>query len=296
MKTLFVICLSVVTASFLSLDVAAQDDEKTALIEAFQNVRICWDGEFDMVLAGDSRINQGISPEAMRAELEGWRIANFGFGHVVFTGDYLTKLEQILDPGSPNKVIVLGISPLALTKMGLTRNEFLTHRDRIRADSCDPDASINLLTSGSELHRIVGRLDRAKTLHPDGWAAGEMNPEKPLISLGFFRSHYGNFKVDDGVIAELCSAVKTWTDEGITVIAFLMPTAPEMVELEREISGFDEKYFASKIEKAGGMWISIELKQLHSYDGSHLRKDSAIDFSRKLAGKIKRKLEKHAGK
>jgi hypothetical protein len=179
--------------------------------------------------------------------------------------------------------------------MGLSRNEFLTHRDRIEADGCDPEASKNLLTAGPGPHRIVGRLDRAKTLHPDGWAAGEMNPEKPLISLGIFRNHYTDFKVDDGIITELCSAVKRWKDTGITIIAFLMPTAPQMVELEREISGFDDKSFAERIERAGGMWISIDLKQLNSYDGSHLRKDSAIDFSKKLAGKIKRKLDKHSG-
>ena len=53
------------------------------------------------------------------------------------------------------------------------------------------------------------------------------------------------------------------------------------------MSGFREAEFIQEFRNAGGIWLSFNLDDYVSYDGSHLDADSAKKLSRDLAEKIR---------
>ena len=59
-----------------------------------------------------------------------------------------------------------------------------------------------------------------------------------------------------------------------------------MVELEKELSGFNQAEFVDAFKEAGGIWIDIDPTAYDSFDGSHLQSQSALELSRDLALKI----------
>lgn len=80
---------------------------------------------------------------------------------------------------------------------------------------------------------------------------------------------------------------RQWTAQGIRVYAFRVPSSLAMVALEDQMSGFDEATFVEQFKAAGGIWFSIPLEPYHSYDGSHLTKQAALQLSADLARLIK---------
>jgi hypothetical protein len=59
-----------------------------------------------------------------------------------------------------------------------------------------------------------------------------------------------------------------------------------MIDLENTYSEFDEESFINGFTQAGGVWFSFPHQNYHSYDGSHLTGDSAVQLSYDLAKKI----------
>jgi hypothetical protein len=56
--------------------------------------------------------------------------------------------------------------------------------------------------------------------------------------------------------------------------------------VENQASGFDESAFAHAFETAGGTWISSTSQPYHTYDGHHLSRPVALQFSADLAHRI----------
>jgi hypothetical protein len=84
---------------------------------------------------------------------------------------------------------------------------------------------------------------------------------------------------------------RLWNSRGIDVYAFRVPSSQAMVELENQMSGFDEAAFVEQFTSAGGIWFSIPLEPYHSFDGSHLTKQAALKLSADLATLIRKSLE-----
>jgi hypothetical protein len=93
--------------------------------------------------------------------------------------------------------------------------------------------------------------------------------------------------VSEQLVSQLNQQVVQWKADGIIVVGFRMPSSPDMVELENQVSGFDELEIKENFVKAGGIWLDFSLNDYHSYDGSHLVAESALQFSRDLAEKLK---------
>lgn len=292
--------VTMLLAGALSLAVGfLRPDDGDDDVQAFLARKVRWGADYDMALAGDSRVNQGIAPSEMADTLAGYRIANFGFGHVALHGEYLDAVENLLDPRSERRTIVFGVSPLSLTPMAAESNQFLELR-RQHPAALEQQVKFKdffrffrpVDLQRDRLIRTTDHLDRIAFLHPDGWTEATMEPEKPLISIDFYRDHYTKSTVSEEIIDALVARVGRWVDSGISVFGFYMPTSPPMIELEKQISGFDEAALQRKFESAGGIWLSFRADKYHSYDANHLRKDSARRFSRQLARTIARKIGK----
>jgi hypothetical protein len=259
-------------------------------------------GKFDMLLMGDSRVYRGLSPQAMEKVLTGYKILNFGYSGGGLNPVMYAAAQQKLNPTSQKKSIVLGISPLTLTPRAAANEHYLQELNR------PPDyvylylywmPLVNLFEPLS-LGKMVNSLQGGNTqgnqdgyyleFHDDGWVASYTIPEYPLSQIYSYQDIFSQTSVSPQLVQELIDQTRSWTQQGISVYAFRPPSCQGMVDLENQVSGFDEAALVKQFEAAGGVWFSIPLAPYHSYDGSHLDKSSALKLSADLANLIQNSL------
>jgi hypothetical protein len=254
-----------------------------------------WQAVADVVLAGDSRTTIGLSPEAVATHVEDARIVNFGFEASVFTPEYLKGIEEVLDPASPRKIIVLGTTPLSVTRAGRNQNSFVENRRRPVAGTLtrilDPvEWNLRRMDTSDLKAFFFGQLNSFSEYHSDGWVARWQVRDSPTKELAAYRKLFAGNTVDTTLQNGLCDQVRRWTQGGIRVYAFRPPTTADMVDLENQRSGFDEAAFVRQFQAAGGRWLIVRQVGYRTYDGSHLSRDGAIQFSGDLAELIRQDL------
>jgi hypothetical protein len=215
----------------------------------FKALKVLGDARYDMVLVGNSRVEQGVSPAAMAAELPGWRIMNLGMAGCGLDAAYLTAARGMLDPESAMPTIAIGVSPGALCESAVLDNAFLalqrahpvelwlTYRFGTLAGFWRPynlaDLRYAITRSGPRHYRHY---------YADGWQASRIEPPPDSTAkLENYRELFSYDKVSPEMTAELLELVRDWSAAGITVIGFRPPAGEQMVALEDELSGFDEQ-------------------------------------------------------
>ena len=273
--------------------------------ERFWLLKTHTEAQFDMLFLGDSRVSMGLSPAAMQTMLPNYRILNFGYGGGGLNQVIFQAAEAKLDPKSTKKIIVLGITPAALTPLAAQNEHFLQEKNRSKD-------YLFLITHFAPLVTFLQplkidallRIDKGKSgekpveqgfsrLHDDGWIEAWMIPENPTKELSHFRDFFAKTQVSSELIEVLMQQTRLWKQKEIQVVAFRLPTTKEMVALEDELSGFDENKFLQAFESAGGLWLSVPLERYRSFDGSHLERNSAVLFSKDVAEKISFSLKTH---
>jgi hypothetical protein len=259
---------------------------------------------YDMILMGDSRVYRGLSPEAMESILTDYQIFNFGYSGGGLDPVMYAAAERRLDPGSDHKAIVFGVTPLALTPDAGKNEHYLQELNRpadyvflrlywlplVHAlEPLDIRSIPNVFTGDNKLQVQGGYYQE---FHDDGWIASWSFPEDPYRTLPSFRDIFSRTPVSQTLIDELVKQTRLWNSRGIDVYAFRVPSSQAMVELENQMSGFDEAAFVEQFTSAGGIWFSIPLEPYHSFDGSHLTKQAAQQLSVDLAKLIQDTLEK----
>jgi hypothetical protein len=73
---------------------------------------------FPVVLAGDSLVFRGLSPEAFEEEWPGMSAVNLGYSSNGYHPQYMNFLEERLDKNATYPVIVLGISAHCFSRNG----------------------------------------------------------------------------------------------------------------------------------------------------------------------------------
>ena len=248
-------------------------------------------GNYDFVIAGDSRTLIGISPSAMQTVLPGQRISNFGFDHNAYNGQYLEAIENHLDPESSSKTILLGITPQSLTPEAASRNGFLSLRSRTKSEilthlylakyldhfkSFDP-YDLSGYLRGKQRTKYIQHFDK------DGFIASRKEPEDTMYQIRRYDGRFDSNLVSEFLVSQLTDYIRDWTSRDISVYGVKLPTAEPMDRLELEESGFDDAGFVARFEAAGGIWIELERGQYHTYDGSHLHENSAKKLSIAIA-------------
>jgi hypothetical protein len=249
--------------------------------------------DFDLVVAGDSRTYRGVSPRAMQEVLSEQRIMNFGFSGVAFTPMYLDAATRLLGPDAKQPTIVLGITPIALTRKSADSNSYLSHlymtplRSWLRVQVGSLSEYLRTISNPVVFWRSLRNPEHGyfEVYYTDGWVSARKVPEDPGEAIEAYLDAYDQNRVDPAILSELYNWVRNARATGIRVYGLRVPTSPAMVELERARSGFEENRFVADFSAAGGIWLPF-INRYHSYDGSHLREDSAQVFSRDLAEAI----------
>jgi len=261
--------------------------------EKYNHIRSHWNSQGDIVLAGDSRIQTGLSPEHMEELLAGVKVLNCGIPAYGFNANYFDYLERVLKKDSRRKVIVLGVTPLMLTKRAYSQD----NSDYLEMKS--PGDYLRRQTSGfnpvswSEIRKILGKSYKSVTLqyHETGWISATNHGDVNLWDKPAFVEMFDNNLFYEKAIEEMLGRVAKWRSHGIMVIALRPPTCKEVFNLENEISGYWEKAVRQRLIEAGAIWYHCDQFAYHSYDNSHLEKEAAIRFSRDMAEFVAGQLE-----
>lgn len=272
--------------------------ERIGIIEdEFWARKILWKNEFDIIIGGDSRSLIAVSPEVMQEEMQGLRIGNFSFIALVYTPEYLAAMERTLKKDSRNKTIILAISPRSLLDLKGENCYFKEWYSKLKNPL---DLILRKHTGWLKLcFREITQADIEKILSSwqpshlqafmiSGWMPCRLSPERIGKTLEQYRERFKKKKVKESDLSPILDATREWKKKGISVYAIRIPIHQKMLKIEESISGFNEKRFRRLFKAAGGTWLDFNNKRYHSYDGSHLRYDSAVMFSRDLAKMIKR--------
>ena len=247
--------------------------------------------KYNIVIIGDSRAYRGISPTEMQKYLKNKKILNFGYSSARLSSLLFDKAEKKFSPKSNNKIMIIAVTPNSLLAKSF-ENEHLSENLKMAREKRYEILYFNNYLKYFE--PIRGR-DFKKDNSPkyieeyynDGWIASNKIPEDTSEAIIEYKPWFQKNKVSEKLINNLIAKVKNWENQGITVYGFYMPTSWSMKKLEYSLSGFNEDVFSKQFTDAGGNWLKFN-KNYHSYDGSHLDKKSAIEFSKDLANKIKK--------
>ena len=248
----------------------------------------------DIVLVGDSRIKEGVSPEAMNAILPSRKILNFAYDAVGLDREYLREAESKLNPASPQRLIVIGLTPRALTESAAYQNSFINQTNGTKVTP--HTGSFGRAFFAAFANPFLAENENAPffsagtgdcenhEFFADGWAAVTKYPEKPLATLEVYRRFFAELdKVSPRLLKELVDCVATLTARGIRVVAFRVPAYKALADVENNLSGYDEAALSEQLKHAGAEYLSFDRERYRYFDGSHMQKDSALKFSVDLA-------------
>ncbi|MCG9894782.1 MAG: hypothetical protein MH204_04845 [Fimbriimonadaceae bacterium] len=254
--------------------------------------KIEWGPEFDVVLAGDSRVNRGVDPKRVEAEIGPLRTANFGFSGQGFSQDYIDRLPKLLDPKG-RRVLVLGLTPRSFTDLAVNFGDYRVWASKRPVDMWAMK-HLPLPDTFNTPHSPVLLFGRAVSksapsysqwFTPEGWMPADRSSHDTVSAQGEYRDLFAAHKSKDEHIARLEKAVRGWTEQGIQVLCFEPPISEDIKKIEEAESGYDPAQVRERMESAGATWVSVE-GEFKTFDGHHLARSSAETFSTELGRAI----------
>ena len=261
---------------------------------------------FDLVMGGNSRVLQSLSPAAMAEELPGRRILNLGLDGACLAPQFCGVLASKLDPASPAPALLLGIEPGTLEEYSSANRKLnveLGRSGEAKFLAWHGEAWVRWFAPVRPF-KILNRVSLAwhgptteqplihNECYPDGWMAAYREPEDVERMLALYRVEHGDETAGGPRIPlpfkePLLEQVRQWTAAGVRVYGVRIPAAPELIAYEDRHYEFDAPDLVRRFREAGGVWLDIDPAPYRTYDGSHLHKASAVEFSRTVARAIR---------
>lgn len=250
--------------------------------------------KFDIVAVGDSRVNIGIVPSVIEEEL-GLRTLNFGYSAAGLTQELILGAVDKLDR-SGAKILLLGISPASLSS-ARCENESFHEWQNLTSYQFWKITTFNELMYYfdpiSPIDYVYGWIDKKQGLYTqygeNGWRSVEIYPRDRRALVGY-QSVLGDSPISQEVIENLLVTIDSCVKRDVRVVAFRVPSIPEMWALEDSLSRFDTFRIPEGIVNNGGEWIEFETGFYESVDASHLARNSAFLFSQVLADSLESKI------
>jgi hypothetical protein len=255
-----------------------------------------WVGGFDVVAGGDSRTSESVVPEVLARHLGGLRVGNYGFALTALTPEYLAAMERTLDPGSRHRTMILGASPLAVTRVlpppqnGFRYWSSMGLHERLATFALGPLQRPFQRLGTRRLRDFLrgqGELGH-RVFRSDGWIDTAPLPEVPRATEADYRMQFMRYPPVPTLRGELLAAIRGLRARGVRVVAFRPPTPAWMRALEEELTDYREAELITQLRAAGAEWFapSPGPDAFHSYDGSHLRSDAARQLSEQLGAMV----------
>lgn len=255
--------------------------------------------KFNVVVGGDSRIYRGFSIDAMLGELHADMSGiNMGYSSAGFSADYMNVLEERLKI-SGDRILVLGVTPHSFTLEAAKNELFYQYKatDRFGVfkglylspylKHFAPYSMSELRDNWQEEPEEEGYFEE---FIPNGWVKSYKIPEDSTIAVDIYRKMFTDYQVSDTLMDGFFDRVSKIRKKGIHVIAYRPPTFDAMTDVEDSLSGYDEGYMRSEMEKRGCFWLETKNADYHTYDGSHLHYLSAEKLARNVGILIRQKI------
>lgn len=261
------------------------------------------DKKANIIVAGDSRIYRGFSIKDFLTQINKKTTAlNLGYSSAGFGKNYFDFIDSKIVTDKNTKIIILGITPNSLTLEASLNKHFKDYNKKgkmeiFQTTYIDPNINFSPYTfyeilktkNNNSEKEDFHSLNNGKKEHFDnlGWIASTSSKIDSLEALKSYRKSFSKKNIDSIIVNNLFVQIKKWNKEGIKVFCFRPPTTKHMVDLENELSGFNENKFKLKLAEFGGVWINVNQTKYLSYDGSHLDYLAAKEFSKDLGKLIK---------
>ncbi|MCB2190993.1 MAG: hypothetical protein KQI62_05475 [Deltaproteobacteria bacterium] len=225
--------------------------------------------------------------------LPGRSIYNFSFVGCSLERPYLLHAARLLNPKSPNRSLVIGISPhcfMPRTKVNLNQGYLHWSAQRpasrqallaeIRRDNWTGLAQARFFVKN--LLCLVKRQPLG-CYFLDGWEASVPLRKQKEGYVQWMQKVYQKQPVDLAILDGLFHMIGELQQAGITVYGFRSPGDKEMRRVENQKSGVDFDEVPGRFQTSGGVWLKVDETSFPTYDGVHMGWRSAIRFSRHLA-------------
>lgn len=264
-------------------------------VDQYWSLKISAPPDYDVVLAGNSRIFKGLSPRHMAHVLKGRRIFNLGFSSCMLDSRYLEHARSLLRDDSSPKILVLGITPHVLIRRPANRCWYDEWADKLPIDRDELWREIILQhLNGAVVKRTMGTAYRhfsrgilRQRHYADGWVSTRVAQLDPMDYVQRMNSVYSRYQVDPSLMDEMLKKVAKFTSQGVVVYGLSPPTFSAMRNLEKLASGLDRDALLQGFAKAGGVWLEMPTSGYCAYNGTHLDGVQAKRFSRQVAFTIK---------
>lgn len=248
--------------------------------------------KYDVVIVGDSRAYRGLAPEVL-TDVTGLEVLNFGFSSARINSFMLHQASKKLSEKSTNKTIILAITANALTQHINPNEHIQQYLSMPREERWEALYFGDFLNYFEPIHARKNQVVEEKEhylqdFRDNGWVASNLIPSDTSKALASYNRWFSKNKVSEKMLNELVQNVKKLRENGIRVIAFVVPRSMSMKILEVELAKFDESKLRKRLIQAGVEWIPIPDAQKYStYDGSHLNELSAIQLSKYIGESIR---------
>lgn len=256
---------------------------------------------FDVVFIGDSRIYRGISPDDFAqafASDASVSVFNFGFSSAGLDTAFLRAGARLLDPDAARPIVVLGITTSSLADENLVNAHFWQEYRRSpwarwQRQHLNPHLSYFDPTSPEVLYQhLTGQQEGYyQDHHPNGWIASDKYPHRVWENDDHVRRTYPKVLFSQALRQRLLDQVAAWQAQGIQVVAFRPPAAPNLEALEMAPSYFPEAALKAQFEGLGAVWLDLPDRMVYeTYDGNHLVAGSARQLSADLGRLLRQAL------
>lgn len=238
----------------------------------------------NVVIGGDSRTYRGLSPKALKSTIgKELSIVNLGYSDGGFGLEYLQFLHQRLDTTAEQPMLILGITPLSLTKNSADSKHLKSIQNKTKSEIFSglyfasflkhfpPYKPYELFDDSTEAYVI--------DYQTNGFAASNHSKGDFELTYYIYWDIFQKTNVNDTVIQNLTLELKKYVDQGIAVYCYAPPTPERMRKIEAEGSGLNWEAFITKLKNAGVNWINVEPTKYKSYDGSHIYAYDAHELS-----------------
>ena len=274
--------------------------EKNSVIEhAFWMNKTFPNQKHNIVVGGDSRTYRGISIDAIEEELTDDLIGiNLGYASTGFNAEYLDFLVSNL-PDDGKKILVLALTPHSLTDEAVKNEKYLEYKDAGKFEQIKA-RYFTSLTKHFATFSPSNLIDQLRNSQPNeayyqeytpkGWTKSYRLPEDSLTALSIYDNIFSKYQVNPKLVDTLYLKVEEYRKKGISIVAFRIPTYPELHELENKMSGFNEADIKNNLVLRGCTWIDLNPSEFHTYDGSHLHYKSAEHLTKCIGQTIQQLL------
>ncbi len=273
-----------------ALKFTLQEKGAFAVPTAFWVEKVYARADKDIIAIGDSRIYRGISSKPFLEHNPHMNVLNFGFNSAGFSKAFLNDARNKLREDG-KKIIFIGVTPHSLTDIAARNesyHEYASEEFMIYKDISAFEKALAFIfgrdSTASLINFYIVTKNYIEIPHNDGWVESASRVEDVQPALQAYKDQFSQYQISPDIVQNFIDFIKDSTEKGYRVYCVRPPTIPAMEKIENELSGFDEEKTKAAIRNAGGIWLDLPEKQkYHSYDGSHLRGDSAVEFSKDVA-------------